>query len=167
MKRPFYIITAKASISKYQYPNITREQMMSYFYQLVKSQHHSRLKKKENYIAFEIDLFDISLTRYNNKLNNYSSGSFLISENPQYINISFEGDIRRGLYLSLILPTILFGISLCFIFSGAYLLPIVPCCLAVIFPFITFLSEKIHKPLYLSHIISRIKEDLRDSTFIV
>ncbi len=166
MKRPFYIITAKASISKYQYRNITREQMMSYFYQLLKSQHHSRIREKDDSIAFEIDLFDISLTHYNNKFNNYSSGSFYISENQQYININFEGDIRRGLYLSLGLPIAVFVLSLIVgIFYKQYLAPLIPCFLAIIFPLCTFFLEKITRPLYLTGIISRMKEDLRDGTF--
>ncbi|MDB5272721.1 MAG: hypothetical protein JWO58_1088 [Chitinophagaceae bacterium] len=154
-----FTLTAKASISKSQYPKVTKEDIVSVFYNEVKQQHHSVLIRKDGFIEFSIAAFDFGLNRYRNKFGNYSKGYFEIQETSNFISITFHGELLRGLFHAGFIPIALLFVAIGFIGIKAFLFPL------ILWPLIyglVLLSENISKTLYLAHKINRIQERLRD-----
>jgi hypothetical protein len=159
------LIKSTASISKKQYPGIQKEEIINYFFNKLKDQHHTTLIKKGEFINFTISLFDISISRFYNKWGNYSEGEFKIFEEDQHIIIYFRGKIKRGVYMSIIISSIPFFMSLITI-SKSILLPLIPLFFCAILIGFTVIYEKIKLPYYLTGQLYKIKEKIRDKEFI-
>lgn len=111
-KRSFTEFRFCTTISKNQYPNLTKEILSDYFYNQLRFHHHGKLTRKGEYINFNNSLADISPVRFRNRWKSYSSGEFKIYEEGGLIIISFIGSLLRGIKMAAIPGIALTALSL-------------------------------------------------------
>lgn len=109
------------SIRKEHHPNLTRDYVLEYFEQVFKEQYHDEFLKTG---AHEFELTNTSfrflkLRRYN-RLASFNRAKITVTENKSYININFEGELKRMLIQMLIVLGIflLWSIALGFFLSS-------------------------------------------------
>jgi len=156
-------ISTQGSISIAQYPDLSQKILLDYFYNEIKYQNHSTLKRSGDIIYFTVTPFSSKFLRSRNKFNNYSEAELKISKQDNFLVISFIGFCLNGLYKSLILPSFIFILGFCVaVKNGSFGLLIIPIILFPILSGLILLLENISIQFYISNKINRIREKLRD-----
>lgn len=165
----FFTVSTKASISTFQYPILTKKDLLDYFYEEVKFQNHATLKRKEDIISFSVTAFTSKYFRNRNKFNSYSEAEFKISEQNKMLTVSFIGICKNLIYVSFVLPIFIFIFLVCSVIASnspvLFLLVsiIAPIIFLVIIALLLLFMETISMQLYLTNKINRIKENLSDN----
>jgi hypothetical protein len=113
----FFTVSTKARISMLQYPILTKNALVDYFYKEVKYQNHATLKQKEDSIHFTVTPFTSKYLNSRNKFNSYSEAIFTITEKDNILTVSFIGLCKNILYVSAVLPIFIFIASVFFIIA--------------------------------------------------
>jgi hypothetical protein len=147
-----------------QYPMLTKKDLVDYFYEEVKFQNHSTLKRKGDTISFSVTPFTSKYLRSRNKFNSYSDAEFKILEENGILTVSFVGVCKNIIYVSLVIPSIFFvvGIYAAIAIYNPIFLLLASVFLVIISLLLLFL-ETIGIQLYLTNKINRIRENLRDN----
>jgi len=92
------------SISRKQYPQLSKDQIIKFLANEIKNQNHSTLSITENMVTFSNHPLNFAFTRFSNRWGNFLKGHFELIEKSEYFLITFEGNLKRAYINSLFIP---------------------------------------------------------------